>query len=201
VKSIGLEKAKQNLFEMKEVMDKLKIKFFLQRGTLLGAIREKAFIQGDIDIDLRMFARDWIPEIIKEFALRKFKCRVVRRYPDKIAKLTVLKRGIHADIMLEYYYPPEDIYFILSAWHFDISVITPARHYKGDCFINFLGKKFRIPEDPKDLLRLVYGDNWMTPTREEIVCESPPCQSWHKHWKWIDIKKYIEWIEEHPGEI
>lgn len=199
-KEMSIEMAKQDLFEIKEILDKLKIKFFLVHGTLLGAIREKNFIRGDIDIDLRMFAKDWFLGICKHFKVRNFNCTVVKRYPDKVAKLKLTKR-VQTDLMLEYCYPLENVYIVLSMWHYDRSVITPAEYYKEDCFINFLGKQFRVPDKAEDLLRLIYGDNWMTSVEERIVSGSPPCQSWHKHWKKINMKKYVEWIEKHPKEI
>lgn len=197
---MNTESAKQDLFEIKEVLDELKVKFFLVRGTLLGAIREKTFISSDMDMDLRMFARDWSPRICEHFRLRKFQCGAVRRYPDKVAKLKLIKR-VTTDLMLEHYYAPDDIYITLSVYHYDGVTVTPAIHFKEDCFIDFLGKKFRIPNKAEDLLRLIYGDSWRIPVEEKIVGKSPPCQSWHKHWKKVDTMKYVKWIEEHPKEI
>ncbi|GAI17296.1 unnamed protein product, partial [marine sediment metagenome] len=45
--NMDIEAAKQDLLEIKEILDRLKIKFWLSDGTLLGAVREKNFISYD----------------------------------------------------------------------------------------------------------------------------------------------------------
>ncbi|GAI21113.1 unnamed protein product [marine sediment metagenome] len=56
--------AKESLLEVKEVLNELKIKFWLTWGTLLGAVRDKGFIPWDTHIDLKMFAEGWNPSVL-----------------------------------------------------------------------------------------------------------------------------------------
>ena len=51
-KLIDKEKAFENLSIFKEIADRNGFKFFLAYGTMLGAVREKDFIDHDEDIDL-----------------------------------------------------------------------------------------------------------------------------------------------------
>ena len=51
-KLIDKEKAFENLSLFKEIADRNEFKFFLAYGTMLGAVREKDFIDHDEDIDL-----------------------------------------------------------------------------------------------------------------------------------------------------
>jgi hypothetical protein len=49
----------ENLKDIKEIFDKYNIKFWLNQGTLLGAIREGKIIRWDRDVDLGMMAEDF----------------------------------------------------------------------------------------------------------------------------------------------
>ncbi len=58
-----LDKKKENLAlealrEVKKVFDKYNIEFWLDCGTLLGAIRDQKFISWDCDIDLGVWEKD-----------------------------------------------------------------------------------------------------------------------------------------------
>lgn len=54
------EIAKKNLKEAKEIFDKFGIRFWLDKGTLLGAVRDGKIIEWDIDIDLGTMDDSWV---------------------------------------------------------------------------------------------------------------------------------------------
>ena len=110
---MNVKQATQDLLEMKDILDKLNIKFWLTHGTLLGAIRDKSFIETDRDMDIRILAKDWSPRICEAFIAMKFRCAPIRHYPPLITKLR-LKKRVKTDLALEYYYPPDDIYICLT---------------------------------------------------------------------------------------
>ncbi|GAH51640.1 unnamed protein product, partial [marine sediment metagenome] len=163
---MDLQAAKQNLLEVKAIFDRLKVKFWLDAGTLLGAVRDKNFIPWDKDIDIRMLAKDWNPSICKEFRKKNFGCgktMLHKRYPGKVSQGFFFKRHIRTDAGLNYYYPPENIYVNLPIAPYRENATRPARFYRGDCFIKFLGTKFRVPNPPVECVEWAYGKNWRTP--------------------------------------
>lgn len=52
------EKAIETLGKIKKILDKHKINYWLDEGTLLGAVREKKLIEWDHDIDLAIWYKD-----------------------------------------------------------------------------------------------------------------------------------------------
>ena len=54
---------KQEFLKICEILDKLNIKYFLQGGLLLGAIRHRDFIPWDWDAELSVFTTEVAPKI------------------------------------------------------------------------------------------------------------------------------------------
>ena len=193
IKGMNIQAAKQNLSEIKQILDSLKVKFWLDTGTLLGAIRKKNFLPLDHDIDLRMLAKDWYssgPLIQRKAKAKGFGCGVEIVYDNKVSVAWFDKRGIRVDIGLEYYYPPDDVYISLPRGAFVNNAITPARFYREDYLISFLGEYFRVPYPPEEKLERLYGKNWRIPTRT----------GWKNHRIPISLEKYLKWLREHPKE-
>ncbi|MBA7632804.1 hypothetical protein ES703_40359 [subsurface metagenome] len=183
------EAAKHNLLEIKNIFDKLHIKFWLAHGTLLGAVREKGFISYDFDLDGAILATDWSPQLCSKFMKYGFACSTRKSSAKRPAQLRIVKRGIVTHVGLKYYYPPENIYFSLPNVPTVRNATLPAKLLKGDYFIHFLGAKFRVPNPPQEYLEWLYGKNWRTPVND---------LSWQKAWKKISLDKYLKWLDEHP---
>lgn len=182
---MNLEAAKQDFLEIKEVFDYLKIKFYLNDGTLLGAIRHKGFVPGDKDMDLRISAKDQGPRICGEFKKKGFKCSETILYQGLISTYVVRKRGVKADIALNHYYPPEDANVSLSGRPSIQNAVHPAKFCRGDYFVDFLGASTRVPNPPEEALEWIYGKNWRIPGR-----------SYEKERKRISLEKYIKYFVE-----
>ncbi|RLI62978.1 MAG: hypothetical protein DRO67_06470, partial [Candidatus Asgardarchaeum californiense] len=60
------EKSIKTLWKIKKIFDKHNIEYWLDEGTLLGAVREKKIIKWDHDIDLGAWITT-IPKIIPLF--------------------------------------------------------------------------------------------------------------------------------------
>lgn len=191
--------AKQHLLEIKQVFDSLNIKFWLWAGTLLGAVRDKNFIPWDDDIDLKILAKDWSHHLQKRLKAKGFHCEE-GIYPRRIHRarwgICVRKYQIRGDLYLQYYYPPDDIYVTLHPSPLDQKSIIPAKLLRKDCFVEFLGERFRVPDSPEQCLKSFYGENWRVPMHRGAQHSGP----WRKHWKPISLQKYIQWFKDHPKE-
>lgn len=189
---MDIQAAKQNLLEIKQIFDSLKVKFWIDMGTLLGAVRNKNFIPYDKDIDTRMLAKDWCSSgtLIQQKARAKgFRCGAEAVYDSRVSVAFFDKRGIRVDVGLEYYYPPEDIYISLPRRASVNNAVVPARWYRTDHFIDFLGESFRVPHPPSERLERLYTKNWGTPTNT----------GWRDHRVALALDKYLKWFREHPS--
>ena len=80
-----LEIRKIEFLKICEILDFHKINYFLQTGILLGAIRDNSLIKWDWDIEISVFAKEFINNIDKVANTLKnegFKIRNVRKVPN-----------------------------------------------------------------------------------------------------------------------
>ena len=96
------------LNEVKSLLDKEKIPFWLEAGTLLGAIRDKKIIPWDTDIDLAAFKTDFPDSRKRKLAqyLEK-KGFIVHFFPNKI---DIAAKSSHLTVHL--IYGPKGGYFV-----------------------------------------------------------------------------------------
>jgi hypothetical protein len=70
-----LESRKKRFLEICKILDNLNIFYFIQGGTLLGARREKRFIEWDWDVEISLYDHGFIrnfDDIIKSLSLNNF---------------------------------------------------------------------------------------------------------------------------------
>lgn len=188
--------AKRHLLEVKQVFDSLNTKFWLWRGTLLGAVRDKKFIPWDHDVDLAILAKDWNRHLRKRLEVKGFRC-TKGMYPNwKTWGFRLRKYQVKTDLFLQYYYPPDDVYIQLSHKNGSMDrFLTMAKLFRKDCFVEFLGQQFYVPDLTEEYLEWIYGKSWRTPLRMK---RSLPHRFWKKNWKQISLDKYLKWFKEHP---
>jgi len=187
------EAVKANLLEMKDILDKLGIKFWLTHGVLLGAVRQGGLIPYDHDLDLRILALDWFPELADKFIAAGFQAKTVKWYGPYVTKIMLKKRGVKTDLALEYYYEPEDAYLCLAMQMRKPLVQLAASFYEGDHFTELLGSSFRIPYPPEKLLEQYYGSDWRTP--------KTAFPGWVQGGEMLDVRKYLRWFARHPKQV
>lgn len=170
VRSVPIDKIftqKELLLDLKQLLDYNGIEFWLQTGTLLGAIRDKDFIKhdpNDIDISLDIKDRWKVKEILDNSDFR------YKWQWDK--ELAVYKGNIihpHIDLFFHtfdeksaycYSYKPNRITCKWNEeWRMEIpkTLIVPLKT------IEFLGTEFNVPNDPEAYLENLYGKDWRIP--------------------------------------
>ncbi|WP_242092376.1 LicD family protein [Aestuariivivens sediminicola] len=160
-KYINLELAKQNLLDLKGVLDGNNIKFGLIYGTLLGAIRENNFIEHDEDIDLYILEEhkeallDVLPEVI-ELGFS------VIRYDGKLLSI---KR--HEEYIDFYFFKKTSSNYRKC----DLGLKAKCRYLENTEDYEFLGSTFQIPVEPEKFLVDLYGKNWRTPVKDVAAIE------------------------------
>lgn len=165
------------LKDTKDVLDKLKIPFFLSSGTCLGQFRENKFLDHDYDIDIGIFEEDYSDKIIEKMAENDLK--LYRTLGDRKNGMELSFRkpntrlGRYAKIDIFLHYPKE---------------INGKRHY---CWYTYKYPEFKekieycVPEfnlEPvifKELIVNVpfptsqyiishYGKDWKIPRRAGV---------------------------------
>lgn len=174
-------RAKENIQDISNVLENLKIKWWLEAGTCLGAVRENGFIDHDTDTDIGIIidnsadvwyiARDLIK---KGFSLIHDFGTIENGY-----EFSFRRWGIKTDFFL--FYEDKNILWH-SAWkngkqlffEFNKKIFSNLKEVK------FLGIKAFIPNPPEEYLVARYGKEWKIP---------------NKNWNWSIDPKCINWVK------
>jgi hypothetical protein len=170
---MNIADAGQLLREAKEIFDDHGIVFFLRQGTCLGAVRDKALIPWDDDLDLGSiiglhgFTEDAIEPAVAAF--RAIECYVEVIHDGLYTSVKIMKYRIRID------------------WQCYRVVKGTIAHYPGVPFpvglftelteVEFNGGKYRVPSPPEEYLRFKYGPDWITPKQagyEKDVLDNMP---------------------------
>lgn len=175
---------KEALYIIKEELDSLKTSYWLEAGTLLGAIREKNFISGDDDIDISVNLEDYSQKIREN--LKKRKVYLIKEYLVDNGltgrEETYEYKGIHIDI----FYNTINLLKQKTVYHAFVQDKKIGRDksyiyeytfpFKGIIEIPFLDKNFKVPQNYDEYLKTLYGKEYMIPIKD---------------WKMADDKNYI----------
>ena len=156
---LNISVAKENLSIFKNIADKNNLPVFLMYGTLLGAVRERAFIAHDSDTDLTIHKKhedillEMIPELEKEGLL-------FVRY----IKFTLFNKGsitysfMKDEMWIDVYIMQKTLtgYIILGRKY-------PKRFFDKCDSIIFYNNEYLIPHSHENFLTYAYGPDWKTP--------------------------------------
>lgn len=157
-----LKQRAKNLEEIKKILDKLKIRFWLYEGGLLGIYREGNFIPWDFDLDILLYSEDLIEKrYILKNTLKKngFKTSKAKRQHlnKKRPKLIATKNGEKVSF---------NGYFLNRKQKLRVRIPYrfPCRFFEPGTTINFKGVDYPCPNPIEEYLEMAYGD-WRTPIR------------------------------------
>lgn len=156
VQLIDKKQAKENLFDIIEVLQEHNIRYGLFAGTLLGAVRENDFIAHDEDVDLYVLEEDRI-KLFDSLPTLLNKGFSVVRYHRTGKTLSIIRNNQYTDFSFFGYY---NGYLRNSGeWLALSNLLETTKEYV------FLGKSVRIPTDAEGLLECTYGLDWHIPIK------------------------------------
>lgn len=161
------ESAIRNLRDIKSILDSLKIVYWLDGGTLLGAFRDRDFPPGDeddIDIGINGNYR-FLKSEIREMAEKEgFKL-----YHEWEYQTALTRGGSKIDLFFHQKQDRDDWHCIYKQ-NVCIPAIVPSHFFEELQMIEFHGMTFNCPRNLDGYLTYKYGD-WKTPVhRSEYSC-------------------------------
>ncbi len=173
--SMGLkQQAEQNLKDVKKMLDELKVPFWLEGGTLLGAYRDKDFCVGDEDdVDLCTWDNYLV---LKDKMIEKAKEMGFELRFDWPFEICIDRGGSHVDVIFNARngleaWRPTYVGYDIRCYH-----VVPARLYEILGTIEFKGETFYTPSPIEEYLEVKYGD-WRTPIhRRDFPNFKSPCE-------------------------
>lgn len=156
----NLDIRNSNLQLAKKILNKLKIKYWLYEGALLGIYREGNFIAWDWDLDLLVYTEEILPKfesVIKAFKKNGFKCNGKKNIKKKRPKIGLQKDGEKISI---------NGYFLNKKKNLRVRVPYrfPTRFFKCNETIKFKGEVYPCPGPIEEYLEMAYGD-WKVPIK------------------------------------
>jgi len=173
--------ARNNLFEFKEILDRLNISFLLDGGTLLGAYRDKDFCEDDEnDIDLTTLdSFEKHEQVVLEAQKKGFEIYKIWRPQEKrlfwnsdyptSGQIAMIKDGLKIDLMFKRIKNDRAWWTVYNRKEVTYKSV-PKYVYQETQKIDFLGMTFNIPLRVEEYLAIRYGD-WKTPVhRKKYSC-------------------------------
>jgi hypothetical protein len=138
--TINIKILTENLLILKDFLELHKVQYYLDCGTLLGAVREKNLISGDSDADITC-SKEGVKIIRSNLKMLENKGFISYRNSIGFCSMSLIRNAEYIDI-----------------YTFDEKIPFPLILYP--C----LGTYFFVPEHHHEFLEELYGTDWMTPS-------------------------------------
>lgn len=155
--------AVKNLMRVKAALEKHGVRFWLNGGTLLGAVRDKRFIPWDKDVDLGVWMQD-TPRI--NAAVNELRGEGWWVTIDRPGQGNLIRVQIHGCPVDLFRYTIEGGHAINR--YGGLCEVVPKHFLERLDPIEFYDARFNTPIDPERYLRLQYGPGWRIPRREYL---------------------------------
>lgn len=185
--------ATENLSILKDVLDNASIPFFLFFGTLLGAQREKDFIDHDYDTDIVVF-EPFLQNFIEIIPELEQKGLILARTTKEDRIISLYRNGAYIDI----YFAQLKRIGISKKWYIDYSSIKKS-WLLSFIHIDFKGLDVLVPEKYEKILKRLYGKNWHIPKKDY---EANPdyfmkvVRFFKRKNKFHSIKRFLNWKQK-----
>lgn len=153
------------LCEVKDVLDKAGIEFWVDFGTLLGFYRQGDFLETDPDIDIgvKREYQDKVISIASELSkIGKVVTRVDVGEPgtNYLAGYKIYRDDLWLDIA--FFWECDGKYVLPISEHPKVMTFD-KRFYDDLVDIEIRGLKFKMPKDIEEYMVLHYGEDWRRP--------------------------------------
>jgi phosphorylcholine metabolism protein LicD len=183
---------KYEFLKICEILDNLAIRYFLQGGILLGAIRHNGFIPWDWDVEISVYSDEVIHKmdlLLSEISASGFS---VIKHNKELSKLKIDFKGK---------LPDEVTGYTIFGWSHDENrrvfwrrkIKIPDHFMNNMELIELFGKYHTVPSPPEEYLVYQYGD-WKTP-----IQTSDKSRYLTKEFSGISILR--DWIEKIENRI
>ena len=155
LRAMDINISSKNLLDIKKILDKNDITFWLIYGTLLGAIRDKGFIEWDSDSDIGIYSDQKLKFVrsIPEIILNGFSL-IRTSYPDDLVTFMRDDEYIDIGIFRKELDDSRIPYYVYQDNREYLPSFDNLKNYQ------FLGENFLVPTDYEILLNRWYGKSW-----------------------------------------
>lgn len=171
--------AQEFLFDMDDVFKKHNITYWLDCGTLLGAVRDKDFIEWDDDLDLATYTPIFLNYPLWEQIVRDLYSKSIEihtTWGDSVFTLKKVKPGEEMTVDIHVYKKVNNEYQCAMS---DNLFTFPEELFNSLDSILFKNRKFNIPYNSDNYLSLFYGSNWKEPHKGIKGWTSKNCIPYH----------------------
>ena len=169
----------ESLLKAKIALDSIDVLFWIDFGTLLGAVRDNNFIKGDLDVDISMFLKDYSPKIatameeagfklISEIKIDHGQYGLEQTYDYKGLNLDIFFYTIAQDKMYMHAFMPYPPAVTMTESMLNKGGVLPIEQYlpyTGFKKTSLFGLEFTIPKDEHKHLSYHYGDDYLIPRK------------------------------------
>ncbi|NNT72667.1 hypothetical protein HKT18_10615 [Flavobacterium sp. IMCC34852] len=168
--------AESLLHEVTLLLEKFKVNYALEGGTLLGIYRENRLLPWDSDVDISILSEELLKmdEVYKELHKSNYRIRIrtfeandspFQKGMTRLIKIRkkyffgLLKGNVCLEIFIKFT-DKEHVYWKVA----DKTMMAPKKFYENYTQIEFLNKHYTIPLLTEEYLTHKYGD-WKKPNK------------------------------------